>query len=134
MKKQHRMNGHTRQQFQQVPYKKLLNMLKYKCERAGVIYKEINEDHTSKCDALASESIEHHDKYLGSRTKRGLFKSSVGKVLNADINGALNILRRIAGDGYVLENIIKKNLMCRPIRLNNLPNISLKRLEDELKV
>ena len=49
------------------------------------------EAYTSKCDALAFESIEKHESYKGSRIKRGLFKFSVGKLINADINGALNI-------------------------------------------
>ena len=35
------------------------------------------------------------DNYLGKRVKRGLFKSSCGKVLNADINGAIGILRKV---------------------------------------
>ena len=39
--------------------------------------------------------FEHHDKYLGRRIKRGLFKSSNGTKINADINGAYNILRKV---------------------------------------
>lgn len=49
---------------------------------------------TSKCDHLVLEEMKHHDKYAGKRIKRGLFKSSTGKVLNADINGAIGILRK----------------------------------------
>ena len=40
------------------------------------------------------ESIEHHDKYVGKRIKRGLFKSAKGIIINADVNGALNIIRK----------------------------------------
>ena len=47
-----------------------------------------------KIDHLANEKIEKHDIYLGKRIKRGLFKSSTGKILNADINGAIGILRK----------------------------------------
>lgn len=36
----------------------------------------------------------HHESYAGNRIKRGLFKSSTGKILNADINGALGIIRK----------------------------------------
>ena len=50
--------------------------------------------HTSKCDHLALETMEHHEQYLGKRTKRGLFKSSTGKLMNADCNGAVGILRK----------------------------------------
>jgi len=38
--------------------------------------------------------MKKQDNYLGKRVKRGLFKSSIGKVLNADINGAIGILRK----------------------------------------
>jgi putative transposase len=40
------------------------------------------------------ETMEHHDEYLGKRIKRGLFKSSTGKLINADINGAIGIMRK----------------------------------------
>lgn len=52
------------------------------------------EDHTSKCSFLDRESIEHHDKYKGKRVKRGLFKTSKGILINADVNGSLNIGRK----------------------------------------
>ena len=57
----------------------------------GINFVFQEEAYTSKCDALAFESIEKHESYKGSRIKRGLFKFSVGKLINADINGALNI-------------------------------------------
>ena len=53
------------------------------------------ESYTSKIDHLALESMEHHEKYSGKRIKRGLFKSSIGRLINADINGALGILRKV---------------------------------------
>ena len=56
--------------------------------------KVVEESYTSKCDHLVKETMEHHDNYLGKRVKRGLFKSSTGKELNADINGAIGILRK----------------------------------------
>lgn len=53
------------------------------------------ESYTSKCDFLSEEKVKKHEKYLGRRVKRGLFKSSTGKLINADINGAFNILRKV---------------------------------------
>jgi len=38
------------------------------------------------------------NKYKGKRLKRGLFKSSIGLVINADVNGAYNILRKAVPD------------------------------------
>ena len=44
------------------------------------------ESYTSKVDHLAGEKMCKHEKYLGKRVKRGLFKSSTGKIINADEN------------------------------------------------
>ncbi len=44
--------------------------------------------------------IGHHDRYLGKRVRRGLFRSSTGQMINADINGSYNILRRFAPDAF----------------------------------
>ena len=45
------------------------------------------ESYTSKVDHFAGEEMCKHDKYLGKRVKRGLFKSSTGKILNSDETG-----------------------------------------------
>jgi len=34
-------------------------------------------------------------KKIGKRVKRGLYKTSTGKTINADINGSLNIARKV---------------------------------------
>ena len=69
-------------------------MMKYKAEEAGINVVETEESYTSKVDHLVREELGHHTKFVGRRTSRGLFKSSCGKVLNADINGAIGILRK----------------------------------------
>ena len=51
---------------------------------------------------------------MGSRVKRGLFSSSVGKLINADLNGAINIMRKYSNGEY--KNITGINL-CNPERL-----------------
>lgn len=96
--KNHPQMRQNNQKFMFIPFRKLQSMLKYKCEMAGIEYVEQEESYTSKCDALAFESIEHHDKYVGRRKHRGLFISSTGQFINADQNGALNILRKNIGD------------------------------------
>jgi len=73
-------------------------MLKYKFSLEGINYNESEESYTSKCSALDLESLDKHDIYLGRRVKRGLFISSNGIKINADLNGALNILRKVAPD------------------------------------
>ena len=61
---------------------------------------EINEAYTSKCDSFGLEEICKHEEYLGDRKKRGLFSSSIHKLINADLNGAINILRKYSEYKY----------------------------------
>ena len=91
------------QRFVQIPFFKMQSQLKYKCEMVGIRCEEQEEAYTSKCDALAMESIAKHDDYAGRRKKRGLFQSSTGTLLNADQNGAMNILRKYLGDEMYMQ-------------------------------
>jgi IS605 OrfB family transposase len=88
----------TNQNFVQIPHALLIHYIRYRAVRHGISVHEQEESYTSKCDALSLEEINKHPDYLGRRTKRGIFRSSVGKTLNADINGAINILRKSKGD------------------------------------
>lgn len=85
------------QNFVQIPYYKLLNMLTYKCEIAGISVIVTEESYTSKCSFLDDEDICKHEEYDGKRIKRGLYKASDGRLINADVNGALNILKKVIG-------------------------------------
>ena len=86
------------QNFVNIPYYKLLNMLTYKCELLGITVHISEESYTSKCSFLDNEEICKHEEYKGKRIKRGLYKSSDGRLINADINGALNILKKVIGE------------------------------------
>ena len=86
------------QKFVSIPYATLLAMIEYKAKEKGIQVIVTNESHTSKCSFLDNEPIQKQSAYQGKRIKRGLFKSSQGKTINADINGALNILRKVIGN------------------------------------
>lgn len=86
------------QRFVNIPYHKFLHMLRYKAQLEGIMMILNEESYTSKCSFLDNEEVTKHDEYLGRRTKRGLFKSSTGKLINADLNGALNILKKVVGN------------------------------------
>ena len=103
----------TNRKFYDIPYKKLISKMKYKFKEVAEI-NVINEAYTSKCDSLGNERIEKQEVYMGSRVKRGLFSSSVGKLINADLNGAINIMRKYSNEEY--KNIKGINL-CNPERL-----------------
>ena len=69
-------------------------MLTYKCEKVGISVRLVDEAYTSKCSFLDGESNEKHTEYIGKRIKRGLFKASHGRLINADINGSYNIMKK----------------------------------------
>ena len=73
------------------------------------------ESYTSKCSFLDFEPIKKHEQYLGNRVKRGLFKSKLGKTYSADLNGSLNILRKVVGDSIFDRNSIER-LVVSPVR------------------
>ena len=52
-------------------------------------------------DINSIESVEHHDTYVGKRIKRGLFRTKDGILLNADVNGSYNIMRKVKGDAVM---------------------------------
>ena len=81
------------QNFVSIPFDKLIHELKYKGMLEGINVIEIEESYTSKCSALDNETVENHDKYIGKRVHRGLFQSK-DRLLNADVNGAINIMRK----------------------------------------
>ena len=112
------MGKRNNQKFVQMPFARLTAYLRYKCKMVGIDFVEHEESYTSKCDALALEPICKHEKYLGRRTKRGLFRSSTGKLINADHNGALNIMRKVVGDSYVSRIVNSGHSLC-PVRYSN---------------
>ena len=106
------------QKFVQIPFYMLQSQLEYKCAMIGIEYVEQEESHTSKCDALAMEEIGHHERYAGVRKERGLFQSSTGRYINADQNGALNILRKNIGNKEYKEKT-KDWSMNSPVRIKH---------------
>jgi len=114
-----KLSKKVNQTFIQIPYRKLLTYIKYKCEMIGITFIEINESYTSKCDGLALEPVNKRQNYLGKRVKRGLFQSSIGKLINADINGALNILRKVVDNSLNVKEIIDIGLLFNPIKIKH---------------
>jgi putative transposase len=88
------------QSFTQIPFARFIEMLQYKGPLAGVTVITIEESYTSKCSFLDQEAIQKHRVYAGKRIQRGLFRASDGRLINADINGALNIARKAVPDAF----------------------------------
>ena len=86
------------QTFVQSPYDKFINKLQYKCEDAGIKFITNEESYTSGTSFLDYESPTKDNYNKSRRVTRGLFKSDGGELINADLNGALNILRKVIGN------------------------------------
>lgn len=102
-KQKSKMSKKVNQHFVGIPFDMLINQLIYKAEDAGIIVELTEESYTSKIDHFAGESFGHKEKYLGKRIHRGLFKSSSEKVINADVNGAIGIMRKVVGESLVTK-------------------------------
>lgn len=107
----------TNQKFVEIPFSRLIDKISYKCKLVGISFYLSEESYTSKVDHLAFEELGKHDAYLGKRKKRGLFQSSVNKLINADINGAIGIGRKVFSDSYV-SRIIDSGLAFTPVKVN----------------
>lgn len=116
-KQKSKLSKKVNQSFVGIPHHKLIHMLQYKCKLAGIEVILQEESYTSKCDSLVKEIIDKHAVYSGTRKKRGLFQSSTGKLINADVNGALNIMRKAVGDDSVLD-LINVRCVLQPIKVN----------------
>ncbi|WP_454953289.1 zinc ribbon domain-containing protein [Fusobacterium hwasookii] len=89
------------QNFVSIAFRKILDILKYKLEDNGIEYIEQEESYTSKASYLDNDDIPIYKEnditeylFSGKRIKRGLYKSKENKLINTDLNGALNILKK----------------------------------------
>lgn len=82
------------QNFVSIPFNNFIEQVIYKANNMGIEVICQEESYTSKCSFLDNEDVQKHEKYVGCRVHRGLFKTSTGKILNADINGSLNIIKK----------------------------------------
>lgn len=89
------------QNFVNIPYGKLREKLEYLCELNGITYVKQEESYTSKASFWDKDEIPVYNNdnpksyvFSGKRVYRGLYQCANGKRINADVNGALNILRK----------------------------------------
>ena len=105
------------QNFIQIPYDKFRRKLEDKCRLYYITYHgDTSEAYTSITDALALDPIGPQPYGKSRRICRGLYKSSTGHVINADVNGAMNHIRKVAGDAPMKE-IVSSGRFNRPVRV-----------------
>lgn len=89
------------QNFGQIPLGDLRNQLNFLCWKYGIEYTEQEESYTSKSSFLDKDMLPEYKpeqpytgKFSGKRIHRGLYRSADGTIINADVNGAANIMRK----------------------------------------
>src|SRR5579883_2888020 len=108
-KQEANMGKRNNQNFVSIPHARFISMLTYKAELVGITVKVTEESYTSKASLLDLDRLPVHDSksndsekptFSGKRVKRGLYRASDGRKINADINGAGNIIRKVAPDAF----------------------------------
>lgn len=94
------MQKESKQTFVQIPFNDLSSKIMYKAQLEGINIVIQEESYTSKASFLDNDPIPTYKpndntvyKFSGTRKHRGLYKSRKG-LLNADVNGSLNIMRK----------------------------------------
>src|SRR4028118_1269657 len=114
----------TNQNFVSIPHARLIEMLEYKTRLVGIKVVVQEESYTSKSNFLNLDPIPVYGHtgaddmvFSGKRIKRGLYKTSVGQLINSDVNGAYNILRKAIPNAF--SNGIE-SCVVQPRRVNPL--------------
>lgn len=110
------------QNFVQIPLGSLRQQLRFLCWKYQIDYIEQEESYTSKSSFLDEDVLPEYKAeqpyggiFSGRRIKRGLYQSKNGTILNADVNGAANILRKCKQN--VDFNKLCKGLLASPVRI-----------------
>lgn len=88
------------QNFTYIPFEIFERMLVYKCENAGIKCFLVNESYTSGTSFLDNELPCKENYNKDRRIHRGLFISNRGITINADVNGAYQIINKVVPDAF----------------------------------
>ncbi|HEC84576.1 MAG TPA: transposase [Thioploca sp.] len=103
----------TNQNFVNLSLGQFIDKLRYKLELHGIALEVTNESYTSKASFVDGDSLpkkyepKKTHSFSGKRVKRGLYRSQNGILINADANGAYNILKK-SNPKFSLEELISK--------------------------
>ncbi|MDR0269323.1 transposase [Paenibacillus sp.] len=112
----------SNQNFVHIPFGKLRNKLEYLCQLYGITFVKQEESYTSKASFFDNDVMPAYNadnpvdyEFSGRRIKRGLYHTSTGMTFNADVNGALNILRK--SNVVSLAALYGRGEVATPIRI-----------------
>jgi putative transposase len=111
-KQEANMGKRNNQQFCFIPHARFISMLKYKAELVGIKVRLTEESYTSKASFLDLDEIPMYDpkreekpKFSGKRIERGLYRAKDGRMINADIQGSYNIIRKATPNAFGTEGV-----------------------------
>jgi transposase len=111
----------TNQQFVSIPHARFIAMLTYKAELVSIRVIVTEESYTSKASFLDADPLPVYDaarpdqpRFSGRRVKRGLYRAADGTPINADVNGAYNIIRKVAPEAFAQGS---RGCVVHPVRL-----------------
>ena len=130
-KQEANMGKRTNQNFVSIPHARFIAMLTYKAQLVGIRVVVTEESYTSKASLLDLDPLPVRDPgngrkkptFSGRRVKRGLYRAADGRVLNADINGSGNIIRKVAPDAFSEARAVEDgkavlaSLVVHPVRI-----------------
>ncbi|MDX5853712.1 transposase [Bacillus cereus group sp. BfR-BA-01363] len=124
MKQRIHIGKKNNQTFVQIPIGILICKLQYLCEQNQIRFVEQEESYTSKSDFFSNDILPIHEKgssetyhFSGKRISRGQYASKTGMILNADVNGALNIMRKSNLGGQALMTLQNRGNLDMPMRI-----------------
>ena len=127
------MSKESNRLFKEMPHKKLVDILSYLCERNGINLILQEESYTSKASFPDRDSIpvyvkgaDVHYTFSGVRTNRDTYRSADGTEINADFNGAANIMRKAIPGAFDIEGAIEPDFF-NFVTINN-PNADINSL------
>ena len=106
------------QNFQYISFLNLVQKIQYKALALGIEVVLTEESYTSKASFLDRDPLDG-SLSTGKRIKRGLYETSTGRLLNADVNGSANIGRKVIQNSEILGRL-DRSLAARPVRVNPL--------------
>jgi putative transposase len=104
-KQEANLGRRTNQTFVSIPHARFIEMLTYKAELVGIQVRITEESYTSKASFLDADPLPVYGAqdipaFSGRRVKRGLYRAGDGRHINADVNGAYNIIRKALPDAF----------------------------------
>ena len=94
-KQNSKLSKKVNQHFVQIPFAKLIGMIQYKAEEYGIAVILTEESYTSGTSFIDNELPVKENYNKSRRVHRGLFKSNNGTLINADLNAAYQIIKKV---------------------------------------